>query len=424
MTKQDNAFLRIASALRGDVRQRIAPSGPTEVQAAPAPDGVEWAASTLKLDFAEAAARRRRGFLLRLLIFVGIPTLVSAFYVFMYATPRYVSQIQVVYQSYGAPQSQAPSFLSTFLGSSIGGLDMQRVIGSYVTSDTLLASLERQLPMHEHYSNPKIDWLDRLPAKASEEDFVAYFNKRIHVDVMQGGYDVINIEAFDPKFAAQVAAATAASIDQMVEGITTRARADELNFAQGLLDKAEERLIAAKLKTTAFRNAHREFDPLATATTLETGVVAPLEAQLSQYRAELASREPFLAPDSPTIVSLKSQIGALEQQIAAERARLANSSTSGPGVPYSDLVAQYTTLTENEQFALDSYTSAKQAYDLARADAERKQNYAEAFVKANVPQRSTSPNGPMVVLATFVISLLTYAAGSLLFSSFREQAGA
>jgi len=96
---------------------------------------------------------------------------------------------------------------------------------------------------------------------------------------------------------------------------------------------------------------------------------------------------------------------------------------SKAGAPYSDLVAAYTTLTQNEQFAADAYTSAKQAFDLARADAQRKQNYVEAFVKANTPQKSTSPDPLTTILATLVLSLVCYAGVSLLISSFRDQAG-
>ena len=91
--------------------------------------------------------------------------------------------------------------------------------------------------------------------------------------------------------------------------------------------------------------------------------------------------------------------------------------------PYSDVIAEYTTLTTNQQFATDAYTAAKAAYEAARADAAQKQNYAEAFVKPNVPQRSTSPNAPLTIFTTFIVALLAYALVSLLISSFKDQAG-
>ena len=110
------------------------------------------------------------------------------------------------------------------IGSS-AGLDMQRVISSYVTSSTLLEAVDHKLNLRHHYQNPNIDWFDRLSATASNEDFLAYFNRRVTVNVMTGGYDIIDVEAFDPKSAAQIAQAMADNIDSMVEKLTERARA-------------------------------------------------------------------------------------------------------------------------------------------------------------------------------------------------------
>src|ERR1022692_4659590 len=130
-----------------------------------------------------------------------------------------------------------------------------------------------------------------------------------------GEYNVIDVEAFDPKTAQNIAQTMASNIDTMVENLTARQRSDEMNFAQSELTRAERDLLQAKLNTTEFRNAHRQFDPMATAEQLTTTVVGGLEAQLSQYRALLDSRRNVLSEDSPTVKSLESQISALERQI-------------------------------------------------------------------------------------------------------------
>jgi capsular polysaccharide transport system permease protein len=435
MGKQEKAPYPAETEVKGEIQQRATPPATQPRPSTPAPVTnpiADWAADTLRLDFAKAAQRRRRSFLINMAIFIGLPTLIAAAYVYLFATPRYVSEIQVVYQSYNQAQTQTqmPSVLSSFLGSSSGGLDMTRVISSYVASDTLLGDLDKKLNMRAHYSNPKIDFLDRLGSNASNEDFLNYFKNRVSVNVMMGGYDVIDVQAFDPKTAAGIAQAMADDIDQMVENLTERERNDEMTFAQSELTRTENALLQAKLRTTEFRNTHREFDPLASAEQLQTTVVGGLEGQVSQYRATLASRRLVLGEDSPTVKSLEAEIAALEQQISDERTRLATSAGSsasgakaGGGEPYSELVGQFTTLTQNETFAVDDYQAAKQAFELARADAARKENYVECFVKANVPQRATSPDPLMTILATFAVAVMAYSAGSLLIASFRDQAG-
>ncbi len=153
---------------------------------------------------------------------------------------------------------------------------------------------------------------------------------------------------------------------------------------------------------------------------------------MAQARAALISvRQTALGEKSPQIVSLKTRINGLEKQIDAEKLRLATTTDTGAaghtaardGVPYSKLVAEWTALELEQKFASDSYVSAKQAYDLARVDAERQENYVESFVKPNLPQRSTSPDPWTWIPATFLVSLVAYAIGSMLIGSFRDQAG-
>jgi capsular polysaccharide transport system permease protein len=397
-----------------------------------------WSAEALRIDHAAATRQRRRGLFLRLAVFVALPTLLTAAYVYLYATPRYVSEFQITYQSVN-PQSTSgsSSLLGSLLGAAAGSgsVDMTRVLWSYLLSGTLLDKLEKQLPVRAHYSDPRIDWWDRLRANASKEDFLNYFNRRVSVDDMLGGYVVVDVEAFDPKFAETMATAMAAACDEMVENLTTRARREEVRVAEQELKKTQGRLVTATLAVTKFRNEHVDFNPSTMAGQLDS-VVGGLEAQLATARATLTSERAFLSDRVPQIVTLKSTIAGLEKQIEAEKLRLATTgaivggapsaqgnTTSGRNEPYSKVVADWTALELEQKFASDSYLSAKAAYDLAVVDAERKENYVETFVKPNLPQRSTSPDPWIWIPSAFISSLVVYVIGSILVGSLRDEAG-
>jgi capsular polysaccharide transport system permease protein len=389
-----------------------------------------WALEALRIDFAAAAQRRRKWFLIRLSLFVGLPTLVAALYVSAYVTPRYVSEFEILYQSFGhSVASPAAGLFSSLLGSASESVDMPRVIESYLTSDTMLHVLDRQLDLRSHYSNPSVDWLNRLPPAASDDVFLSYFRKRVTADVMMGGYLVVSVEAYDPQYAARIGQGIVTNVDRMVEDLSERAHRDEMRFAEGERKRAEQQLVDANRKITEFRNAHRDFDPQAKAAQLESSVVGGLESQLAQYRIELSNALNFQGSDSPTVNALKSQIRALEQQISGERKRIGDSTSSlregsqRLEVPYSELASTYSALTDNAQFARDAYLSAKQAFDVARGNVARRDQYVECFVKPSVPERPTSPNLVRSVLATSLMSFLLYVAGSLILSAFREQAG-
>lgn len=397
---------------------------------------LNWAKEALQLDWQLSARRRRVSFLRRLLIFIGLPTLLAAAYVFLYATPRYVSEFQLVYQT-ADPSGSPPAMLgsagsSNMLASALGigsaTVDMSRVLASYLTSDDLLRRVDESLHLRTHYSDPRIDRLDRLPAGASQEDFLAYFQKRITVDALMGSYVVVDVEAFDRETAAKAARAMADAADQMVQELSNRALRDMVHQSERELARTQGQLVQATLEVTRFRNQHHNFDPQAMATQLGT-VVGGLESQLSGYRAALSSARKFVDEDAPAVKALRAEIAAVEQEIVAENLRLASqpkrdgSNTDTRQEPYSQTVADYVRLTLEQQFATDAYVSAKQALDAARAAAASKQKYVESFVKPNAPQASTSPDPTHVIAGTFVVALVFYMIGSLLLGAFRDEAG-
>ena len=78
-----------------------------------------WAAAAVDVDWIADSRRRSRNFALRLLLFVALPTAIVAAYMFYYATPRYVSEFQITYQSATNSSSLATGggALSSILGS-------------------------------------------------------------------------------------------------------------------------------------------------------------------------------------------------------------------------------------------------------------------------------------------------------------------
>jgi capsular polysaccharide transport system permease protein len=417
---------------KGDGRPQV----PATQIEAPALNPLAWAKEAVQIDIVMSTRRRRNAFLRRLLVFVGLPTLLAAGYAFLYATPRYVSEFQLTYQTSG--QAGAPSVaaagaaqsnaMASMLGLGAGTVDMSRVIASYLTSADLLAKVDAKVHLRGHYSDPRVDWFDRLPAQASQEDFLAYFQKRITVDALMGGYVIVDVEAFDRETAVKAAQAMADAADEMVQEMSNRALNDEVRSAEQELAHTQDRLLQATLEVTKFRNEHHNFDPQAAATQLGT-VVAGLEAQLAGYRAALASARNFVNDQAPAVKSLRAQIAATEQQIALEQDRLAHMPKSGePGSgprpePYSQTVADYVRLTVEQQFATDAYVAAKQALDIARTSAASRQKYVESFVPPNTPEESTAPDPTKIIAGTFVVVLLLYMIGSLLVGAFRDEAG-
>ena len=361
---------------------------------------------------------RRRRFFGRLAIAVGLPTLLMIFYVFVWATPRYVSEFEVTYQTYRNTQSLSSGLVQAMLSENTGS-DLGSILYEYTRSATLLHQLDDKLHLREYYSNKRIDYPARLSADASEEKFLYYYRQQV-VSVSEGlgGYLTVDVQAYDPEFAHALAQAIVTACDQMVDQMSARARQDGMKFAEEEVARQEDRVRQAQIAETKFQNEHRDLNPTNSANQFGQ-IVGSLETQLSQTRTSLTNTLSYASPNAPQVQQLKNQIAALEDQLKDQRNRL----TGGGDKTYSQILEEYSRLQLEEQFAQNAYQSAQQGLAVARSDAARKESYLVDFVVPSVPDRPTQTFYITYLGSAFLGSLLLYAIGSLLGGAFRDQAG-
>jgi capsular polysaccharide transport system permease protein len=397
---------------------------------------VTLSSDVLRLDAVRLLRKQRNAFLLRVLAFVIGPTVAAALYVYVYATPRYVSEFQVVYVP---TQSQSLSLsASSLIGGLLGGtstIDYTKVIGTYIISPAALEIVDAKLDLRKKFSDPRIDWWNRMPVDASNEKFLTYFLNRVTYWEQTGGFLTVDVEGFNPADAKELAQALLDAADKMVAGMNDRPLLDMVEFTKKEKDNYEQSMNKATDVITAFREAHYDYDFTATVASLSS-VVGGLQGQVAQARSELASVRGFLGDSAPSVIALKAKIAALQGQIEDEQNHLASPAATGEGVAganaakpqrgglvYSQVMADYLNLLATQQFAVSAYVYAEKAYESAKLAAAEQPAYAISFVPPNLPQYSTSPAPTQTILTTFLIALIAYSLGSLVISMARDHSG-
>ena len=361
---------------------------------------------------------RQRRFFTRLGLFVGIPTLLIALYVFAWATPRYQSEFEITYQTYQNTQSLSSGLIQSVLGGGSSSVDPGSILLEYIRSETLLLKLDQKLDLRKYYSNSAIDYPVRMGSNISNEAFLRYYrNHIVSVSEGLGGYLTVDVQAFDPQFAHALAQAIVEASDQMVDEMTSRAREDGMRFAESEVTRQEERVQRAKIAETKFQNEHHDLDP-ANSANQYAQIIGSLETQLSQSRTALTNTSTYAKSDAPQVMQLKNQIAAIEAQIQDQRKRL-----TGGDAAYSQILEEYSRLQLEQQFAQNAYQSAQQGLAVARADAARKQSYLVDFVAPSHPDGPTQSFYITYLVAGFLGSLFLYAIGNLVAGAFRDQAG-
>jgi len=387
-----------------------APEPPPE-PAVPAPVSKVSTAAALR-------KKRARRLALRLVLGVGLPTLIAGIYFGLVATPQYQSVSTFTIQS--ADTQSAPTLellVATVPGS--GATRDVLLVQSYVQSRDMLRQLMEEHGFVEHYSSEDVDWWSRLPADAPFEDIYDYYDDKVIAE-----YDslssvvTVRVRAFSAAKARELAEAILASSEQMVNRMMEQARTDRIELSLEEVRRAEERLGAARARLLEIQGERAEIDPRASAEAV-IGVRSGLEGELAAARAELTTLRATLQPGTPQLVAAQQRVASLARQVEDQTRRLAASDR--PDGLSADIAAFEPAMAEKE-FAEHAYVSALKSLELSRLEASRQHRYLVMIARPSEPDEATHPRVWIAVLTVFVLSFALLGIGTLLLASVREHA--
>jgi capsular polysaccharide transport system permease protein len=293
------------------------------------------------------------------------------------------------------------------------------IVHDYILSQDMLVALQGHIDIRSHYGSPKIDWLSRLKADASEEDFLEYFQDQVEITIdAETNISTLRVSAFDRDTARAIAQHLLDLSERLVNEMSERITEDTLRFARRELQRTESQVRQANSALTLFRKENRSIDP-GQETAAVLGIITALETQLAETRTELIEARSVMRDRSPQILSLEAKEAALARQVIEERDRLANTHDTD----LTSLIDRYQPLVLEEELAKQRYVSALSSLEAARAEAQRQQRYLIAFVSPQLADEAMEPRRLWMVATVFACALLVYAIGGLLWSAVKDHVG-
>ena len=338
---------------------------------------------------------------------VVVPLLLAVLYYGFLASDIYVSEARFTVRSQGG--SVAPAGLLTGL---IGAVDSTiatqdvAIVSDYINSRDLLEHLDAKLALRAHYQDPAVDLLSRLEDDATEEEFLEYYQDKVEtLNDESSGIVTLKTKAFSPSLAKTIAEEILMQSEGLVNDMSDQITEDSVQFARDELARAEDRLQKATAALTQFRNLTNTVDPTEKSGAV-LGIITDLESRLA-------------GASSAQVVTLKNRINALENQIEQENRRL----TGEEKAKVSSLLQEYERLNLDKQIGHEFYTSTLASLESARVEAMRKQLYLVTFVKPALADEALEPRRAWNTLTVFILSLLVYIIGGLVFATIKDHMG-
>lgn len=348
-----------------------------------------------------------------------LPTLLSILYFGFIAADRYVSEAQFVVRN--ASKQQGISGLSAML--QLSGLgraqDETYSVQAFLNSRAASDRLAEHLPIADIYSHPNADFLMRYPSLiygSTSEERRLYLNWMISTSYSSStGISTLRVTAFEPSDAQKIAKLLLDFGEETVNKMNVRVQTDAAATAEREVKLFEDRLINAQIGLTAFRNRELMIDP-ASSSLIATELIGRLGAELSLTEAQIIQIN-ATSPNSPQLAALQAKANSLKSQVAAERSRIASSSTG-----LADKLAQYERLVLDQEFAKQSLSKAVAALDAAQQEARRQQLYLDRVVEPSLPDYAAMPQRARLIVTTLAFNILLLLLGWLITSGFREHA--
>jgi len=359
---------------------------------------------------------RARRLARRLGIGVALPTVLAGLYYGFVVTPQFESVSSFTVQAADGPT--APQFELLFAAvPGNAGRDAQ-LVQEYALSRDMLQHLVEEHGFLEHYGDDSVDFASRLDAEAGTEALHEYYLEHVEVDYDNtAGLLRLRVLAFDAEAARHFSQAILDKSEEMVNELSARARHDRISLARSELERAEERLVAARRAVNEAQGEGAELNPLQSAEALYE-LRAQLEGQLASARAELSALRGTAPSGSPEVVAQRRRVTALQRQLEEQNERLVGES----GASLRQAISTFEPLLGEKEFAERAYASALASLEMARVDAARQHRYLVTLAGPSQPSDATHPNVLWSTLTVLVLCFALMGIGTLLIASVREHA--
>lgn len=350
---------------------------------------------------------------------IALPMVLATVYFTVFAANRYVSESTVALQNASNELSSIPGAALLLAGLSSPSRAEGLYLLQYLQSFAMLQALNAKLDLRKHYETEHLDFIARLRAGASREQFLDYFQSRVEVTFDDASTTLtVRTQGFDPEFAQSLNQAILKEGERFVNEMSHMLAREKLSFAESELARAAGHLQESTQEVLAFQNRYGLLDPSLDAQA-SGALSAQMQASITKSEAELRGLRSFMTEDAPEVKALHAQISATQTQLEVERARATG--TGKQSERLGALTIEFKGLRMKAEFALDAYKVALVAIESARMEAARKLTNLIVIQPPTLPETPEYPRRLYNLVTLLVVCLLLYAITRLVIATIREH---
>lgn len=349
------------------------------------------------------------------LIFVLIPTVLTAVYNLFIASPIYISESKVIIKTVGDTTSSGISaFLKSFGVTDASSSGSSLVVQFSQSRDTMNL-LDKQFAIKNYYGN-KGDLLSRfnpIGIDGSDENFYLYYKDKVVSAWTDTASNIVTIQtrAFDGKTAYNLNKEILTQAENFINLINKRASLTAMSYYEGQINETRRKIDDASKKLVSFFKQTGVVSPEAQVAS-QVQIITELQKQLTEKKLEYA-RIKSLAPENPVLKTLQDDIKRIEGEINKNFGIL-STQTGKHSVALE--------LAKSELQTLQAELNANiQAYIQAQSQAFMKHLFVETVQSPTFPDKAMEPKEFKNIFTVFAVGFILWGIVSLLIAGVKEH---
>lgn len=333
-----------------------------------------------------------------LLLFV-----LSVFYILFIQSKLYLSNASVIIRDINA--KPAVGFDLSVLGAGTSSqMQDSKVLEAYLNSYDVLEQLDDSFHLNDYYHSDAVDPLHRLYAYSTREDFLQTY--RNHLSVLYDEISGILTIAFyhtDAHVSQSIVQFLITHAEQQLNFYNHLRAQRQLGFIKEQVQKNRLSLDTAIARLEQYQNSHQLIDPMSEIATKNT-IIATLEADLVQKRAELELMLQYMNAQSYDVKKLAAQIKTMQSALERNKAKLSGSQKD----KLNKTFFEYEKLKSQVEFEKEVYAQSLGQLELATVEASQLAKALVVLIQPTLPDGIASPEYFRSLFTLLILFLLSY----------------
>lgn len=281
-----------------------------------------------------------------------------------------------------------------------------QIVVNFITSHEILRMLDEDLVLHRIYGASTIDWLARLPADATAEETLEYWQGMVTTSVSpSSGIVTVRAKAFSPEDSQRIVQLILEKSEVVVNQVNDRIWKDVIATAQENLKNATTLLQQAR---ATLANARNENGVLSVdgSSQLITVLIGTIEAERLKLQQRYDTSLSSVSKDAPQMRVLRREIDSKEQQIAELNARIAGQAKTGRNLAQISQDLSQFELAQN--LAESQFASSVKTFEQVQFVSKQQLLYLDSFLEPRIPDEAQYPRRGLWIALTILFGLIAW----------------